>query len=328
MRILLTGAFGNIGASTLKNLLEINDQKNENNGIICLDIKNKKTQKIQESLKKKGVFETVWGSVTDKGVLDKALKNVDCVIHLAAILAPVTEKKPDLSYSVNVGGTQNIVDVASLQEKKPKIILASSISIYGPMNPSMGPIRVSDPINPTDVYTNTKVKAESIVTNSKLPWLILRLTAVPPLGMGGGDDMDALFEIPLEQHIEFAHTMDVGLAFANAALRDVTNKILLIGGGKRNQMLNREFLTKYLQAVGIGMLPEKVFKKPKNDNNWYYVNWLDTEESERLLEYQNLTFDDFLKDLKDKIGLKRIFIRLTSRFVRRSLEKKSPYVNG
>ena len=114
MRILLTGAFGNIGASTLKNLLEINDQKNENNGIICLDIKNKKTQKIQESLKKKGVFETVWGSVTDKGVLDKALKNVDCVIHLAAILAPVTEKKPDLSYSVNVGGTQNIVAVASL----------------------------------------------------------------------------------------------------------------------------------------------------------------------------------------------------------------------
>ena len=69
------------------------------------------------------------------------------------------------------------------------------------------------------------------------------------------------------------------------------------------------------------------FIKIDNNDDWYYVNWIDTEESQRLLEYQEHSFDDFLEDLKSSIGWKRIFIRLSSRFVRRNLEKKSPYIN-
>ena len=325
MKILLTGAFGNIGASTLKNLLEINKQSKVSHDVVCLDVDNDKTRKVEKSLRQLGSFETVWGSVTEKSVLKKALVDVDSVIHLAAILAPTTEKMPDLSFRVNVEGTKNIVEVALELKNNPKIVLASSISIYGPMNPSMKPVSAYDPINPTDVYTRTKAAAERVVKDSGFSWLILRLTAVPPLGLSGGD-MDALFEIPLEQHIEFAHTLDVGLAFAHAALRDVKSKILLIGGGKKNRMLNRKFLSGFLEAVGIGMLPDKVFKKPKTDDEWYYVNWVDTEESEKLLEYQNLSFDDFLEQLKKEIGWKRYFIKLTSWFVRRNLVKKSPYV--
>lgn len=326
MKIVITGAFGNIGSSTLKHLLEINNQNDKVHEIVCIDILNKNTKKVEKNLKKQGNFKTIWSSISEKDVLKKALKNVNSIIHLAAILAPTTEKKPELAYDVNVGGTKNLVEVASLQENKPKIILASSVSIYGPMKPSVNPTQASDPINPTDVYTKTKAEAESIVKESGLPWLILRLTAVPPLDLSGTNQMEAMFEIPLEQHIEFGHTIDVGIAFANAALRDVKNKILLIGGGKKDQMLNRDFMKKYLQTIGIGMLSENAFKKPKKDDEWYYVNWLDTEESQILLDYQKHSFDDFLQELRRKIRWKRLFIRLIKRIVKRNLEKKSPYI--
>ena len=291
-----------------------------------MDVLNKKTRKTENSLKKFGAFKTIWGSILDIEVLEKALKNVDAVIHLAAILSPTTEKKPKLAHDVNVGGTQNIVDVASNQKKKPKIVLASSVSIYGPKKPSVKPTTAYDPINPTDVYTETKAKAESIVTGSGLPWLILRLTAIPSFGLSGTNEMEVMFEIPLEQHIEFGHTVDVGIAFANAAIRDIKNKILLIGGGKKDQMFNREFISRYLRTIGIGMISEKAFKKPKSDDDWCYLNWLDTEESQRLLDYQKHSFDDFLAELRSNIGWKRLFILLASKFVRRNLEKKSPYI--
>ena len=326
MKIVITGAFGNIGVSTLKHLLEINNQNNNVNEIVCIDILNKNTEKVEKTLKKQGNFKTIWGSILDNDVLKKALNNVNSIIHLAAILAPATEKKPELAYNVNAGGTKNIVDVASFQENKPKIVLASYVSIYGPMKPSVNPIRASDPINPTDVYTKTKAKAESIVKKSGLPWLILRLTAVPPLDLSGANQMEVMFEIPLEQHIEFGHTRDVGIAFANAALREVKNKILLIGGGKRDQMLNRDFMSKYLQTVGIGMISQNAFKKPKNDDDGYYVNWLDTEESQMLLDFQKHSFDDFLQELRRKIRWKRLFIRIIQKIVKRNLEKKSPYI--
>lgn len=249
MRVVVTGAFGNIGVSTVKQLLEIDNHTGNPHKIVCLDILTKNTQKAEKSLKKLGSFETVWGSVTDKSVVEKALDNVDAVIHLAAILAPATKTKPELAYVVNVGGTKNVVDVASTKKSKAKIILASSISIYGPMKPSTKLTTASDPVNPTDVYTRTKAEAEKTVKESGLPWLILRLTAVPPLELAIGGQIEILFEMPLEQHIEFVHTTDAGTAFANAAIRDVKNKVLLIGGGKRNQMLNREFIKKYLETV-------------------------------------------------------------------------------
>jgi hypothetical protein len=61
------------------------------------------------------------------------------------------------------------------------------------------------------------------------------------------------------------------------------------------------------------MISEKAFKKPKNNDDWYYVSWLDTRESQRLLEYQEHSFDDFLDELKSSIRWKRMFIRLSSR---------------
>ena len=55
-------------------------------------------------------------------------------------------------------------------------------------------------------------------------------------------------------------------------------------GGTDNHSTHKvecEFISKILGANGIGMLPDEAFgHKP------YYTDWMDTEESQRLLQYQ------------------------------------------
>jgi hypothetical protein len=55
------------------------------------------------------------------------------------------------------------------------------------------------------------------------------------------------------------------------------------------------------------------------------LDWLDTEESQRLLNYQKHTFEDFLRDRKASMGLKRYYIRLTRPIHRRKWLKQSPF---
>lgn len=157
MRVLLTGAFGNIGESTLLALFK------KNYDIKCFDLTNERNIKIAEKLGKKGTFEVVWGDILDLPMVKSIVNDVDCIIHLAAIIPPLSELKPDLAKSVNIEGTRNIIKAAEESEKKPKLIIASSVSIFGPTMQLQPPRTVQDPVVATDTYTGTKIECEKMV---------------------------------------------------------------------------------------------------------------------------------------------------------------------
>ncbi|TFF99584.1 MAG: NAD(P)-dependent oxidoreductase [Promethearchaeota archaeon] len=330
MKILITGAFGNLGQYTIQAALEL-QEKHE---LICYDIKNDNTVKVQNrllDLSKDHGFKTIWGDICDKSKLKDAVCDADAVIHLAGLLHPKTEKDPKLSHKINVKGKRILLECMetycknrSLNER-PKVILSSSVSIYGPWSPKDQLITTNTPIKPTDVYTKTKKRAEDVLMSSGFPWIILRITGAPPPSMVSRDYMDLLFEMPLEQQIEFIHPKDVGIALIQAAIKNIQNKILLIGGGKRCQITNRELMKGYFRTLGIKMISEDSFKKPKNDDDWFYVGWLDTQESQRLLNYQKHTFEDFLEDFKRELGWKRKVFKIFSPLIKKYLEWKSPY---
>ncbi len=318
MLVLLTGAFGNIGESTLLALLEQNHQ------IRCFDLHTTQNEKTAKSLQKYGDFETVWGDVRDVDTTRNIVEDIECIIHLAAILPPKSEVDADFTNAVNVGGTLRLIEAAEALPVKPKFIYASSISVFGPTMHLPPPRKADDPLNPTDIYTATKVKCETALRASALPWTILRLVAVPALRISGELD-PILFEIPLDQRIEFVHTRDVGTAFTNAVTAKTPSKILLIGGGKSNQMLQREFITKILNAMGPGMLPESAFRIARKSEEWYYTDWVDTNESQQLLQYQNHTYDQYIDDLQRTIGFKRYLARLFRSLAQKRLLAQSPY---
>ncbi|MFW9982490.1 MAG: NAD-dependent epimerase/dehydratase family protein [Candidatus Thorarchaeota archaeon] len=314
----MTGAFGNIGESTLLALFEKDYE------IRCFDILSKRTERVSKKLNSRGDFETVWGDILDKPHVEAIVDDIDCVIHLAGIIPPLSELKPELAKSVNVEGTMNILRAMEQQEKAPKLVFASSVSTFGPTMHLQPPRRASDPLNPTDVYTHTKFECESRIRNSGVPWTILRFAAAPPAELT--TDMDPIvFEIPLDQRIEFVHTRDVGQACANAVEAETIGKTLLIGGGASSQMLEREFVSKLFEGLGIGMIPDSAFRVATKPEEYFYTDWLDTQESQQLLQFQSRSFEVFIEEMKTQLGIMKYVTRLFKGLARKRILNASPY---
>jgi nucleoside-diphosphate-sugar epimerase len=318
MKVLLTGAFGNIGESTLIALLE------RNHVVTCFDVESNKTRDVWKRVRKLGEFVTVYGDIRNREIIKETMNGVDCIIHLAGIIPPKSEENPDLARDVNFEGTVNIIELAEQQNSKPRLVFASSVSVFGPMMHVPPPRRADEPIRATDVYTETKINCEQAIKTSSLPWAILRIGACPTPEM----DMDlasVMFESPPDQRVEFVHSRDAGVAFANAVAADVTGKVLLIGGGKDAQMLAREFFGKVMETIGLDPLPDSAFKVPSAPEEYYYTDWLDTDESQRLLQYQTRGYDVYLRELQNSIGVKRHLFKLVKGQATKRILADSPY---
>jgi len=130
-----------------------------------------------------------------------------------------------------------------------------------------------------------------------------------------------MFDVPVNNRIEFAHTRDVGLAIANSvSSEEVWGKILLIGGGKHCQFYYGDMVRRILDALGVGMLPDEAFGKTP-----FPTDWLDTNESQRLLHYQQRGLDDYIQDLLARLSYRRFLVRLFLPAIRHSLLRQSPY---
>jgi nucleoside-diphosphate-sugar epimerase len=117
--------------------------------------------------------------------VDAAVQDQEVVVHLAFIMPPASEDRPQWARDVNVGGTQNLLHSMRNLSSPPKIIFVSSFSVFGETQHKPPPRTVSDPVQPIDNYTHHKVECERLIRESGLDWAILRLAVVPPLGLSG-----------------------------------------------------------------------------------------------------------------------------------------------
>ena len=309
MKVLLTGAFGNVGSNALASLIEKGHQ------VTCFDIKTKATAKAAKLFKDK--IDVIWGDLRRPDDIANAVKGHNVVVHLAYIIPPASEKNPDWAKEINVGGTKNLLNAIKSLSSPPKLIFSSSISVYGPTPDREPPRRCDEPLCPTDNYTHHKVECEKMVRESGLNWAILRFAAVPLLGQV--DPM--MFEVPLNTRIEYVHPKDVGLAVANAvSCNEAFGKIMHIGGGPTGQFRYKEYLTGLMDGAGIGMPPDEAFTtKP------FYTDWMDTEESQRLLNYQRYPFEQYVKEMPSALGYKYQMSKILRPFIRKFILSKSPY---
>jgi nucleoside-diphosphate-sugar epimerase len=171
------------------------------------------------------------------------------------------------------------------------------------------PRRISDPPAPVEHYAQHKVECERLIRESGLEWSIFRLAASLPIQLILDENM---FAVPLSNRIEFVHTRDVGLAIANALeTSEVWGKVWHIGGGERCQLYQHQIVEQVLEAVGVGMLPAGIFTEQP-----YPVDWLDTEESERVLSFQRRTLADYIHELRISLGGWRYLIKVISPMIR------------
>ncbi len=315
MKVLLTGAFGNVGLSTLKELIKRNHE------IRVFDIRTKKNKRLANKYKRD--IEIVWGDLRNYSDVEKAVSDREVVIHVAAIIPPLADKKPKFAESVNVGGAANIIEAMENQPKKPKLIFTSSVAVYGDRleHPLIRPEELPNP-NPDDEYAKQKIKCEELIKNSHLEWAIFRLTYIVSLNKLKMDPL--MFEMPLNTCIEICDTNDVGLALANAVENaEIWGEIMHIAGGERCRISYREYLNEMLNIFGIGFkeLPEEAFRRDRG----FHCGFMTTDKSQTLLNYQRYTLDNYFNAVRKKVAFSRIFTTMFKALAQKYLLNKSNY---
>ncbi|OBK13348.1 NAD-dependent epimerase/dehydratase family protein [Mycobacterium asiaticum] len=301
MRVLLTGAFGNIGMSTLEALLA------EGHDVVAFDLASRRARKLAATFEERGV-DFVWGDVTSGESVQQALEGVDAVIHLAAIIPPVSERSPALARKVNLEGTQNVVACMEKSPTAKRLVFASSIGVCGDIQDREPPLRADTPVSPTDEYGRHKVACEQLIRQSRLQWSILRLAAASPIHLQS-QDPSIMFEFSPEARFEFLHPADAGTAFARAVgCSEAIGKILNIAGGESCRTTYYEFTNTLMGAIGIGPVPADAYVQRTPPR--FFGDWVDTEESQRLLQYQTRGLSDQLKDMQREFGMLVPLIRL------------------
>jgi len=308
LRVLVTGAHGNIGSNTVPQLVA------RGHRVRALDVT---PPPAGLAPKLKGA-ELVRADVRDRRAMDEAVRDVDVVVHLAYVIPPPAWEQPAHAESVNVGGTTTLLEAAKSASRPPRFLLASTLDVYGHTQHLPPPRRVTDPVQATDNYSGHKIANEARVRESGLEWAIFRFADVPPIALR--EPVPAMFRIPLATRIEALHPRDAGLAIANALdTPEVWGRVLNIGGGPRCQLTYREYLGRFLEAMGIGALPDEAFSTEP-----YCTDWLDTEESQRLLRYQRIGFDDIVHETRALLGWKAPFAKLAAPLVRQRILTLSP----
>lgn len=323
MKILLTGAFGNIGSKTLEILLS-----RGNHEILCFDVKTPQTAREMLRLSRLGSFETRWGDISDPALPQELVTGTGCIIHLAAIIPPLSEQQPGLVKKVNIEGTRNLIGAACQQDPRPKFIFTSSVTVHGKKHSSPPPRRADEEPDPSDNYTRSKMDSETELRRSNLPWTILRVGAALSAGLMQGrfqDGIRILFDTPLDQRIEVVHPRDAATAVSNAVAADTHGKILYLGGGEDWQLSHRDFTDVLFGALGLSPPPDAAFIVPKNENDYWYTDFMDTEESQKLLEFQNSSFEEYVTELKGAFGWKRTACRIFDPIISKYILSYSPH---
>lgn len=148
-KILVSGCLGQIGTELVTKLREVYGVDN----VVATDVRKPEGNPIVEG----GIFETLDVTSYDEFLSIAKKYEVDTIIHLAALLSAVAEAKPQLAWTINMGGLVNALEVA--RELNCKFFTPSSIGAFGPSTPKVN--TPQDTIQrPNTMYGVTKVSGE------------------------------------------------------------------------------------------------------------------------------------------------------------------------
>ena len=236
-------------------------------------------------------IEVVRGDITDAGGVRAAVEGADAVLHLAALLPPNSERDRDVTFKVNVGGTQNIITAMESVNPGARLVFTSSISTYGDTSAEEPPVRVHHSQSAIDIYADSKIEGEKLIGESSLDnTVVLRIA---PIAVPAFLEPPSPWPFMEGQRVEMVHRNDVADAlFASASAPDAGGKVLNIGGGPTWQLYGRDYVRDFFEVMGAPVEMATYRDAP----GW--VDWYDTEESQRVLGYQNRSYQHYIGEMQ------------------------------
>ncbi len=255
-------------------------------------------------------FDFREGDVREYGDVESAMRDVDTVIHLAAITgASGTHDRREETFDVNLEGTENVLKAAEKLEVS-NVVFASSCNIYGratatDIDETVDP----DPINP---YAESKLAAEARLAEyvgEELSGTALRLST--NYGYAPGIRFNlvvnqfvfrALTGRPLTVYGDgsnwrpFIHVSDAVRAFESAALEPESWPELRYNVGSKEENYQIRDIARIIEEE-VGSEPEITYLEDRHPGPSYHVNFDRVKETGFEPEY---TLREGVRDLAEK----------------------------
>jgi UDP-glucose 4-epimerase len=290
-QVLVTGGAGFIGSHVVDRLVE------SGYGVWVLD--NLSTGKL-ENLKNHlegSEISLVEGDVRDAKLVNKTVRDVETVIHLAAVTSvPFSVENPDLTLEVNVCGTTNLL-ASCARQKVGKFVFVSSCAAYG--EPQTMPITENHPTKPVSPYAESKLVGEKYCLgfhkSGLLPSVVLRLFNVYGVRQVANDYCGVITRfihrgmrgLPLvvygdgSQTRDFVNVRDVADAVLSAVeSRNAEGEIFNVGFGEPTS------ITDLANAVSesVGQKLEVLYNRPRLGD--IKQSYADISKAEKLLRWK------------------------------------------
>ena len=327
MKLLITGAFGNVG----KAIIEEADARNHD--IVVFEIDNKKNRRTARKYRSK-INKVIYGDIRNFNEVKKAVQNCEAIIHLAAIIPPLSKIRRELTMAVNFGGTVNLIKAINETKNDIPFIFTSSVSVMGPTQLQNKLVERNDPLIVTGNYEESKIKCEEFLQEKADNYIVFRLAGVLPTFsafsfLGSFSLMEELFDMHPDMRLEMIMVEDVATALVTGIEKMKSgstpkNQAYILGGGKINgwQLRGKEFFSLLFGSLSIPV-PDKKYFTP--NINTYHLDWYDTQEAQREFSFQNHNIEEYSKNLKKAFRFFKLPIIIFQKFIVNKLTKMSPY---
>ena len=236
------------------------------------------------------------GDIGDGAYLEAAFVGASAIAHLAAVLPPAADDRPDLARRVNVEGTRNVLSAMRRAAPRARLVFSSSVVVYGNTQGEQPPVAADRSLQGRGGYAESKIAAEALVWESGVRAVTLRISGVsvadflmPPVP----------WPFTAEQRMEFVLLEDVASAVAAAvcAGERVNGTAFNISGGPTWRMRGRDYSDAYYGAFEIP--PEEArFLKESRAFDFY-----ETAPAAEELGFEPVPFAEFQTMLKEAIAL-------------------------
>ncbi|TWB18407.1 nucleoside-diphosphate-sugar epimerase [Nitrospirillum amazonense] len=324
--VFLTGASGNMGGETLRQLLERADRFR----VKALVLPKERDHPVLKRFKGHPNLEIVWGDLRHYPDVLNGVTGADQVLHIGGLVSPMADRLPKLTMEVNVGGARNIVQAIKAQAApdRVRLVYIGTVAQTGDRQTPVHWGRTGDPIKISkyDHYAVSKTQAEAIVAESGLKhWVSLRQTGIAHANLWKIQD-PIMFHSPFNGVLEWVTVGDSGRLAANFCEDSVPDQVWRnfynIGGGGDLRVVNHEFAAAMFKVLGFSDF-RKVFQPNWFATQNFHGQWYtDSDRLQELVPFRRETLADFLAILKAAVPFYvRWGARLAGGAARKQIEK-------
>lgn len=307
--IALTGASGNMGTETLRQLLESDCV--EKVRVLLINKRRERSFAAKWKRQYKKRIEIFFGDISRFSDCENFIRGAHYVLNLAAVIPPRSDHHLELARKANLVGAKNIVEaVEKAGEIQPKLIHISSVAVYGNRNHLHPWGRVGDPLLPSayDCYASYKTLGERFVLDSSIKtWVVLRQTAMLHQKMLTDNMKDGLmFHTCFNAPLEWVTARDSGRLLTIIVEKDIVcgidgfwKKVFNIGGGAQNRSTGFDIFDEGFNIIGGSA---QSFLRPywNATRNFHGLWFYDSDKLQELFSFQKESISCYWKEVLDR----------------------------